>query len=209
MMNVKEEQRICVKFCVKLKKTFTETFQMLREAFGDECLSRSRCHEWYGRFKEGRTSSADNPRSGRPTTSTDDAHVAEVNTLVRANRRLTVRELAEECKISFGACQEILTEKLKMRRLIRDFCTKNGMTVLPQPPYSPDLAPADFFLFPKLKYPLKGKRFHTIDEIQEKSLMELSTISEEAFSRCFLQWKHRWEKCIASHGEYFEGDNVK
>ncbi|MGR0317612.1 hypothetical protein [Klebsiella pneumoniae] len=53
-MNVKEEQRVCVKFCVKLGKMFTETFQMLQVAFGDECLSRSRCHEWYKRFKEGR-----------------------------------------------------------------------------------------------------------------------------------------------------------
>ncbi|KZC14776.1 Histone-lysine N-methyltransferase SETMAR [Dufourea novaeangliae] len=83
------------------------------------------------------------------------------------------------------------------------------MTVLPQPPYPPDLAPADYFLFPKLKYPLKGKRFHTIDEIQEKSLMHLNSISEEAFSRCFQQWKQRWEKCIACHGEYFEGDSVE
>ena len=64
-MNEKEEQRVCVKFCVKLGKTFTETFQMLQVAFGDECLSRSRCHEWYKRFKEGRTSCEDDSRSGR------------------------------------------------------------------------------------------------------------------------------------------------
>ncbi|MGR0295365.1 hypothetical protein ACUWCL_28355, partial [Klebsiella pneumoniae] len=70
-MNVKEEQRVCVKFCVKLGKMFTETFQMLQVAFGDECLSRSRCHEWYKRFKEGRTSCEDDSRSGRPSTSTD------------------------------------------------------------------------------------------------------------------------------------------
>jgi len=40
------------------------------------------------------------------------------------------------------------------------------MTVVPHPPYSPDLAPSDFFLFPKMKIKLKGQRFQTVEEIQ-------------------------------------------
>lgn len=84
---------------MKLEKTFTETFQMLQKAFEDDCLSRSKCHGWFKRFKEGRTSIADDPRLGRPTVSTDDMHVSQVNDLVRSNRRLTIREMADEYNI--------------------------------------------------------------------------------------------------------------
>jgi hypothetical protein len=83
---------------------------------------------------------------------------------------------------------------------------KNHMTVLTHLPYSPDLAPADFLLFPKLKYPLKGQRFSTVDEIKENSLTELRAIPETAFQDCFQQWKRRWKKCINQEGEYFESD---
>lgn len=93
--------------------------------------------------------------------------------------------------------------------VIRNFCVKNAMTVIPQPPYSPDLAPADFFLFPKLKRPLKGRRFQTVDEIKEKTTELLNTFTKEEFSGAFDQWKHRWEKCVASQGEYFEGDKFE
>ena len=48
--------------------------------------------------------------------------------------------------------------------LIREFLTKHETTVVPQLPYPPDLAPAEFFLFPKLKSSLKGRRFQTIEE---------------------------------------------
>ena len=50
--------------------------------------------------------------------------------------------------------------------LTRRFLTDNNMTVVPHPPYSPDLAPREFFLFPKLKMKLKGRRFQTVEEIQ-------------------------------------------
>jgi transposase len=46
------------------------------------------------------------------------------------------------------------------------FLEKHKMAVIPHPPYSPDLAPCDFFLFPKMKLKLKGRRFETIEEIQ-------------------------------------------
>jgi hypothetical protein len=49
------------------------------------------------------------------------------------------------------------------------------MAVIPHPPYSPDLAPYDFFLFPKTKLKLKGRRFDTIEEIQAESQTVLDT----------------------------------
>ena len=52
-------------------------------------------------------------------------------------------------------------------RLVQMFFEKHQIAQVPQPHYSPDLVPCDFWLFPKLKSPLKGKRFQTIDEIQE------------------------------------------
>jgi len=50
---------------------------------------------------------------------------------------------------------------------IRDFCTKNAMTDVPQPSYSPNLVPADFFLFPKIKRPMKGERFDDVEAIKK------------------------------------------
>ena len=61
---------------------------------------------------------------------------------------------------------------------VSQFLAKNSMTVVPHPPYSPDLAPCDFFLFPKLKLRMKGRRFDTIEEIQEESQRVLDTIQK-------------------------------
>ena len=52
---------------------------------------------------------------------------------------------------------------------VSQFLAKNNMTVILHPPHSPDLAPCDFFLFPKLKLWMKGRRFDNIEEIQEES----------------------------------------
>jgi transposase len=93
--------------------------------------------------------------------------------------------------------------------LVRDFLAKHATTVLPQPPYSPDLTPADFFLFPKLKSTLKGRRFESIEAIKTNSLAHLRSIPKTAFQECFRTLKKRWQRCIQSRGEYFEGDNAE
>jgi AraC-like DNA-binding protein len=130
---------------------------------------------WFKRFEEGRMSFGEDPRSGRPSTSTNDDHVERVRAVIRVNRRLTVREVADEAGISIASCHHIFTEKLHMRRVSAKFVphllsgdqkenrylTKHQTSVVPHPLYSPDLAPADFFLFPKLKTTLKGRRFQT------------------------------------------------
>ncbi|UYV63580.1 hypothetical protein LAZ67_2004876 [Cordylochernes scorpioides] len=92
--------------------------------------------------------------------------------------------------------------------LVRDFLAKNNTLMMPQPPYSPDLAPCDFFLFPKLKRPMKGRRYATLDEIKTASKEELQKILKNDFLKCFEDWKNCWHKCIISHGDYFEGDKI-
>ena len=120
-MNNLKEQRFAVKFCVKLGKSTAETFAMLNTAYNDVAMKRATCFRWHKRFKNGRLSVEDDERSGCPSTSTDDPHIDEINTLVRANRRLTVRELAEEYGISVGSCHHILTEEFKMHRVAAKF----------------------------------------------------------------------------------------
>jgi transposase len=63
------EQRTANKFCIKLKKTATETFEMLNSAYDEECLSRTSVFEWLKRSKEGRKSLQGDGRKGRPSTS--------------------------------------------------------------------------------------------------------------------------------------------
>ena len=95
---------------------------MLNMAYGNVAIKRATCFMWHKRFKNGRLSVEDDERSGRPSTSTEDPHIDEINTLVGANRRLTVRELAEECGISVGSnCHHILTKHACMHRVAAKF----------------------------------------------------------------------------------------
>jgi hypothetical protein len=81
-----------------------------------------------------------------------------------------------------------------------------AIPVITQPPYSPDLAPSDFWLFPTLKMGLKGTRFATMEDIKSNATTDLWEIPKEAFQRCFQQWQDRWSKCVCAQGSDFEGD---
>jgi hypothetical protein len=78
--------------------------------------------------------------------------------------------------------------------------------VIPHPPYSLELTPCEFFLFPKIKLNLEGRRFDTIEEIQAKSQRVLDTLTEKDFQEAFQQWRRRWDRCLHAGGNYFEGD---
>jgi predicted acetyltransferase len=80
------------------------------------------------------------------------------------------------------------------------------MAVIPHTPYSSDLAPCDFFLFPKLKLKLKGRRLYTIEEIQAESQRVLDTLTEEDFQEAFQKWKRWRDLCLQAEGNYFEDD---
>ncbi|UYV76286.1 hypothetical protein LAZ67_13003262 [Cordylochernes scorpioides] len=321
---------------------------------GEATLDRSNVYRWYKMFSEGREDVNDEERAGRPSTSTTDEKINEVEKMILANRRITVREVAEDLNISIGSCHSIFINDFGMRRvaakfvpkllncdqkqhrmnianemldsvrddpnllqsvitgdeawvygydvetkaqssqwklpheprpkkarqvrsnvkvlltvffdcrgvvhheflpqgrtvnkeyylqvmrnlreairqkrpdlwknknwllhhdnapahtslLVRAILAKNNTLMMPQPPYSPDLAPCDFFLFPKLKRPMKGRRYASLDEIKTASKEELKKIFKNDLLKCFEDWKNRWHKCIISHGDYFEGDKI-
>ena len=56
-----------------------------------------------------------------------------------------------------------------------------GIKTVPQPPYNPDLAPCDFWLFPKLKEKLRGCRYETIEEMKEAVMKLIDTLTQEDF----------------------------
>jgi histone-lysine N-methyltransferase SETMAR len=351
-MTERLEQRYCIKFCQKLGDSQVETIRKIHTVFGDDAMGITQIKEWYNRFKDGRTSVESEPRPGRPSTCRNDQVIAKVNAVVMRDRRLTIREIAEEVGLSTFSAHSIVTEDLAMKRvsakfvpklltaeqkqlrvevsqdmldstnsdpdflntiitgdeswvygydpetksqssqwkhsssprpkkarqvrsnvkvmltaffdsrgvvhheyapqgqtinkeyyrdvlrrlrdavrrkrqdlwstgnwrlhhdnapahsshLIQTFLAKNQTPVLQQAPYSPDMAPCDFWLFRKLKRPLKGTRFQTREDIMAATTAELNSIPKEAFSACFQQWRHRWEKCVESQGNYFEGD---
>ena len=90
--------------------------------------------------------------------------------------------------------------------VLRDHFAENSTHIVPQPPYSPNLAPCDFWLFHKLKRPLRRHRFDTVEEIQAESKKTLKAIPQIKFNKCFDDWKKRWHERIISGGDYFEGD---
>ncbi|UYV67099.1 hypothetical protein LAZ67_4003889 [Cordylochernes scorpioides] len=282
-----EDQRIFIKFCVKNGFEGAKIFWMLQTAYGDTVMSRRRVFEWYKRFKEGREETADNECSGIPSTSTTPEKVDKVLELVREDRRITVRKVADEAGISFGSTQSIIKDILGVRRLnavlvpkdltfdqknarketaslnleataddpellkrgivhhefqqgstitavsylgvlrrlreairqkrpvlwrskswilhhdnapahtalkISMFLQDHSTSVFTQPPYSPDLAPCDFFLFGKLKKKVKGSEISEHKRDQSGIEEGHEGDPENRLPEVFCQLEKRWLK---------------
>jgi hypothetical protein len=165
-------------FCLDVKQ----------QAFGETALSRSKTFEWYSRFKNGRTSFDDDPHTGRPSTARTNETVDRVNAVIRQTDYLIVLQRLRDAdrqkrphKWSSGTwllqhdnapCHAALS--------VREFLAKHSILVVPHPPYSPHLAPCDFFLFPRLKNTLKEKRFQDVAEIQLNTTRQLQATPKEA-----------------------------
>ena len=78
---------------------------------------------------------------------------------------------------------------------------KMSIRTVPHRPYSPDLSPCDFWLFPKLT----GCRYVTIKDMKEAVTKVIDPLKQEDFHGAFQKLLERY-KCIAAGGDYFEGD---
>ena len=78
--------------------------------------------------------------------------------------------------------------------LVTDYLTKMSIKTVPPPPYSPDLAPCDFWLFPKLR----GCRYETIEKMKETVTKVIDTLTQEDFHGAFQKLLERYNKGIAT-----------
>jgi len=87
---------------------------------------------------------------------------------------------------------------------VQEFLARKQVCVLNHPPYSPDLSTCDYFLFPKLKIPLKGRLFEDVQDIKRAVTSSLRAIPQEDVQRSFHSLLDLSTRCIDAEGMYFE-----
>lgn len=113
----KFEQRCAIKFCVKLGESATVAYEKLQRAYGEHSLCRAQVFRWHKSFLEGREQVEDEPRAGRPSTSKTDDNVERVRSLVRSDRRLTLRMISSELNLNRFTVHQILTRDQALHAL--------------------------------------------------------------------------------------------
>jgi len=164
----------------------------------------------------------DDAGSGRSLTARTDKNVESIRCLLTEDHRTTLQMIADHLNIgketSLPNCNRRLGKrKICMRfvlhaltteqhhaAIVKKFLANRNVAVLHHPPYLPDLAPADYFLFPKLKFSLKGRHFQIVEEIQCAVTREINNISKTTFLEGMKKLKGHANKCTDQGGIYFE-----
>lgn len=90
------------------------------------------------------------------------------------------------------------------KREVLDAMDAWGWEILPHPPYSPDLSPCDFFLFPRIKEPMRGRRFNTEEEVNQAFKDGITLMTKSGVQAGIDDLVQRWERCLELDGEYVE-----
>ncbi|GBM70310.1 Putative uncharacterized protein FLJ37770 [Araneus ventricosus] len=115
------EQPVNIKFCFKLGRTATETHEMSVKV---DAVSKKCVFEWFKRFRDGKEDVKDEPRSGRPPTSTIPDNIERVRRMLADYRRLSLRMIADELKIKLDSVSNVIHEHLqKYRKKVYAFPT--------------------------------------------------------------------------------------
>ncbi|KAJ8943044.1 hypothetical protein NQ318_022588 [Aromia moschata] len=189
MLSVQMEQWVNLKFLVKLGKTFTEAYAMLKEVYGNECLSRTQVFEWFKRFKEG----VRDPAPRTITTLKTDENIEKFGKLIREDRRLSIRGLAEITGIDKEYVRQILHESFNKVKVCAKMVPK--LLTLEQT---------------ESRMNICAEILNNIDTDLANAtevLNPLNQLIEADFQHCFQQWKNRMERCRDGQGEYITKAN--
>ncbi len=89
--------------------------------------------------------------------------------------------------------------------IVVNFLQANNTKILPHPPYSPDLAPSDFFLFAHLKKNMRGIVFNSVDELKQRVDFEIGQIAQWEYAHAMREsWSRRLQQCVDHEGRYLE-----
>jgi transposase len=229
----KIEYRAVIKFLTKEGHSPTVIKQRLDGVYGESAPSYSTVKEWATLFKLEQETLEDDPRSGRPEEAITPDTIALVEAQVLSDRRLKTKEIAARLDLSKTTIIRILHEHLHMNkvsaikkkrrgklthgvRLLHDNAPVHTATVakaavlecgfqeIDHPPYSPDLAPSDYYLFSKLKSDLRGRKFNNDEEVKAAVETHFDTKGEDYFLRGLELLPKRCNKCIDVQEDYIE-----
>ncbi|XP_071041387.1 protein GVQW3-like [Parasteatoda tepidariorum] len=168
----KREFRVLIKHCYLMGKNTVETKAWLDKCYPRCSPGKSTIIDWFADFKRGRTNVEDAPHSGRPKDMVNPENIIKVYKIGIENRKLMMHDIADTLNISKERVGFILHEHLFMRKLFSKWAPRvltidqkqqriddsescltlyQTSPILPHPPYSPHLAPSDFYLFADLK----------------------------------------------------------
>jgi len=214
-MEVRMKQRCVIEFLHAEKIAPNDIHRRLLNVYGDQTVDVSTVRRWVARFSSGDSDVKDKPRSGRPCTAVTPRNEERLDQLIRVNRRITTRELCTELTKLKARISRVRPEKKTTFLLQHDNARPHtilktvehianlGWTVLPHPPYSPDLAPSDSHLFELMKDGLRG-RFPSNNAVVQ-AVQQWATSAGADFYECSMQaLVHSWRKCIANGGNYVE-----
>ena len=86
----------------------------------------------------------------------------------------------------------------------REFLARERVQLMSHPPYSPNLAPCDFFLFPHIKKQLRGSRYNTPQDAVRAFTRAIEEVDKDMWAEVWRKWFHRMARCIEAQGGYFE-----
>ena len=157
-------------------------------------MNRASVFEWHKRFKEGTESVRDDKRCGRSkevnTPQLIGQRVRARVTMLRFFREFRKRFLGKRPALFKSGQRHFHQDNILVHDsiLVTNYLTKMGIKTVPHPPYRPDLAPCDFWLFPKLR----GCRYETIEEMKEALTKDIDTLTQENFHGAFQRLLKRY-----------------
>ena len=116
-----------------------------------------------------------------------------------------MEEETEWIQISHSDQRSYINAQPHASGTVSEILEKYGWHVLPHSPYSPDMSPPAFGLFPKLKEPLRGKRFRSIEEKSNEVTRVIRRINNESVLTGIQDLPKRWTAVIKHNGDYIEG----
>ncbi|KAI6655509.1 hypothetical protein LOD99_2008 [Oopsacas minuta] len=218
------EQRTYIKFRTILEIPPKSIHDELATICGEDTLSYSTVRRWVSLFREGRTSVQDAPRPGAPKLATNNDKLSEVKEYVASFPHSLVEETLTGQFYADVVLPEVEKHYLKRRpktgtrglKILHDNARPHkslavrqkikdmGMHEVPHPPYSPDIAPCDFWLFRKLKDNLSGREFEDRLSLGRAIYRYLEVIPKDEYRKTFENWIKRLNSVVAYKGDYFD-----
>ena len=205
--------RTAVIVCYHLKKTATESHRMLVEAYGEHALGKSQCFEWFKKFRSGNFDVRNEERVWWDQKGVIYYELLKPGETVNTERyRQQMIDLNQALREKRPEYQKRQHKVILLRdnapshtaKPIKEMIEAFIWEILSHAAYSPDLAPSDYYLFAWIGHALSDQHFTSYENVRKWLEDWFASKERQIFWRGIHQLPDRWEKCIASDGQYFE-----